>query len=163
MTTSVLTNTFCASGMHLPNGSWATFGGNAAISVGTDLVLRSQYALNPFFLWKKGVGHLLPRFMTTSTATTMAESPSVYSTRAPKPTCPPKPVSGSTTPPCSSCRICADTPLQKHSPTAPLCSSGASRWVATSIGTCPTPILRTKVAARRRRTSFTPAGVPPRP
>lgn len=25
------TNTFCASGMHLPNGSFATFGGNAAI------------------------------------------------------------------------------------------------------------------------------------
>lgn len=27
----VLTNTFCASGMHLPNGSYATFGGNNAI------------------------------------------------------------------------------------------------------------------------------------
>ena len=53
---SVLTNTFCASGMHLPNGSWATFGGNAAISVGADLVLRSQYGLDPFFLMEKGGG-----------------------------------------------------------------------------------------------------------
>jgi hypothetical protein len=30
-TMEVLTNTFCASGMHLPNGSYATFGGNSAI------------------------------------------------------------------------------------------------------------------------------------
>lgn len=30
----VVTNTFCASGMHLPNGSWATFGGNDAVGVG---------------------------------------------------------------------------------------------------------------------------------
>ncbi|KAF9218908.1 glyoxal oxidase [Gyrodon lividus] len=34
MTMSVLTNTFCASGMHLPNGSYATFGGNGAVSIG---------------------------------------------------------------------------------------------------------------------------------
>jgi hypothetical protein len=34
-TMNVVTNTFCASGMHLPNGSYATFGGNAAISVGS--------------------------------------------------------------------------------------------------------------------------------
>ena len=38
-TMSVLTNTFCASGMHLPNGSYATFGGNAAISIGAHLAL----------------------------------------------------------------------------------------------------------------------------
>ncbi|KAI0916466.1 hypothetical protein AcV5_002958 [Taiwanofungus camphoratus] len=30
----VYTNSFCASGMHLPNGSYATFGGNAAIGPG---------------------------------------------------------------------------------------------------------------------------------
>jgi FlaG/FlaF family flagellin (archaellin) len=30
-TMEILTNTFCASGMHLPNGSYATFGGNSAI------------------------------------------------------------------------------------------------------------------------------------
>jgi hypothetical protein len=30
-TMDVLTNTFCASGMHLPNGSYVTFGGNGAI------------------------------------------------------------------------------------------------------------------------------------
>ncbi|KAF9039008.1 copper radical oxidase [Hymenopellis radicata] len=30
----IRTNVFCASGMHLPNGSFATFGGNAAITVG---------------------------------------------------------------------------------------------------------------------------------
>lgn len=30
----ISTNTFCASGMHLPNGSWATFGGNGAVTVG---------------------------------------------------------------------------------------------------------------------------------
>ena len=31
---SVLTNTFCASGMHLPNGSYAAFGGNGAVGIG---------------------------------------------------------------------------------------------------------------------------------
>lgn len=30
----VYTNTFCASGMHLPNGSYVTFGGNSAVGVG---------------------------------------------------------------------------------------------------------------------------------
>jgi hypothetical protein len=30
----VVTNVFCASGMHLPNGSYATFGGNGAVTVG---------------------------------------------------------------------------------------------------------------------------------
>jgi FlaG/FlaF family flagellin (archaellin) len=34
---SVLTNTFCASGMHLPNGSYATFGGNGAIGPGGNI------------------------------------------------------------------------------------------------------------------------------
>jgi len=33
----VLTNTFCASGMHLPNGSYATFGGNGAIGPGGNI------------------------------------------------------------------------------------------------------------------------------
>lgn len=33
----VPTNTFCASGMHLPNGSWATFGGNAAVGPGGNV------------------------------------------------------------------------------------------------------------------------------
>jgi len=33
----VKTNVFCASGMHLPNGSFATFGGNGAITVGGAL------------------------------------------------------------------------------------------------------------------------------
>ncbi|KAL4080006.1 glyoxal oxidase [Scleroderma yunnanense] len=33
----VLTNTFCASGMHLPNGSFATFGGNGAIGPGGNI------------------------------------------------------------------------------------------------------------------------------
>jgi hypothetical protein len=30
----VATNVFCASGMHLPNGSFVTFGGNGAIGPG---------------------------------------------------------------------------------------------------------------------------------
>ncbi|KAF8753346.1 Glyoxal oxidase [Rhizoctonia solani] len=30
----VPTNSFCAAGMHFPNGSWATFGGNAAVGPG---------------------------------------------------------------------------------------------------------------------------------
>ncbi|KAJ8592539.1 putative copper radical oxidase [Rhizopogon salebrosus TDB-379] len=34
---AVLTNTFCASGMHLPNGSYATFGGNGAIGPGGSI------------------------------------------------------------------------------------------------------------------------------
>lgn len=33
----IATNTFCASGMHLPNGSFATFGGNGAVSPGGGL------------------------------------------------------------------------------------------------------------------------------
>ncbi|KAF7291647.1 CAP10 domain-containing protein [Mycena chlorophos] len=33
----VLTNTFCASGQHLPNGSFVTFGGNGAVSPGGGL------------------------------------------------------------------------------------------------------------------------------
>ncbi|KZT02778.1 copper radical oxidase [Laetiporus sulphureus 93-53] len=33
----VYTNTFCASGMHLPNGSYATFGGNGAVGPGGDI------------------------------------------------------------------------------------------------------------------------------
>lgn len=36
-TMNVVTNTFCASGMHLPNGSYATFGGNGAVSPGGNL------------------------------------------------------------------------------------------------------------------------------
>ncbi|KAI6125929.1 putative copper radical oxidase [Pisolithus croceorrhizus] len=33
----VYTNTFCASGMHLPNGSYATFGGNGAVGPGGSI------------------------------------------------------------------------------------------------------------------------------
>lgn len=33
----VTTNVFCASGMHLPNGSYATFGGNGAIGPGGNI------------------------------------------------------------------------------------------------------------------------------
>lgn len=33
----VRTNTFCASGSHLPNGSYVTFGGNGAIGVGGNI------------------------------------------------------------------------------------------------------------------------------
>ncbi|KAH8823555.1 copper radical oxidase variant A [Flagelloscypha sp. PMI_526] len=33
----IKTNVFCASGMHLPNGSYATFGGNGAITVGGNI------------------------------------------------------------------------------------------------------------------------------
>ncbi|KIK57124.1 hypothetical protein GYMLUDRAFT_247377 [Collybiopsis luxurians FD-317 M1] len=33
----VKTNVFCASGMHLPNGSYATFGGNGAVTVGGNI------------------------------------------------------------------------------------------------------------------------------
>jgi hypothetical protein len=33
----VRTNTFCASGMHLPNGSYVTFGGNGAIGIGGNI------------------------------------------------------------------------------------------------------------------------------
>ncbi|KZT64150.1 copper radical oxidase [Daedalea quercina L-15889] len=36
-TMDVVTNTFCASGMHLPNGSYATFGGNGAVSPGGNI------------------------------------------------------------------------------------------------------------------------------
>ncbi|CAE7135438.1 unnamed protein product [Rhizoctonia solani] len=33
----VPTNSFCAAGMHFPNGSWATFGGNAAVGPGGNV------------------------------------------------------------------------------------------------------------------------------
>ena len=33
----VYTNTFCASGMHLPNGSYVTFGGNGAVGPGGNI------------------------------------------------------------------------------------------------------------------------------
>ncbi|KAG6896649.1 hypothetical protein C0992_006847 [Termitomyces sp. T32_za158] len=33
----VVSNTFCASGMHLPNGSWITFGGNGAVGRGGNI------------------------------------------------------------------------------------------------------------------------------
>src|ERR1700753_2530814 len=33
----VKTNTFCASGMHLPNGSFVTFGGNGAVGPGGNI------------------------------------------------------------------------------------------------------------------------------
>ncbi|KAI0353315.1 DUF1929-domain-containing protein [Trametes cingulata] len=36
-TMAVSTNVFCASGMHLPNGSFATFGGNGAIGPGGNI------------------------------------------------------------------------------------------------------------------------------
>ncbi|KAI0763936.1 DUF1929-domain-containing protein [Trametes elegans] len=36
-TMGVSTNVFCASGMHLPNGSYATFGGNGAIGPGGNI------------------------------------------------------------------------------------------------------------------------------
>ncbi|EJF57018.1 hypothetical protein DICSQDRAFT_157610 [Dichomitus squalens LYAD-421 SS1] len=36
-TMSVTTNVFCASGMHLPNGSFATFGGNGAVGPGGNI------------------------------------------------------------------------------------------------------------------------------
>src|SRR5258708_15808874 len=34
---SVITNPFCASGMHFPNGSWATFGGHGAVGPGGNI------------------------------------------------------------------------------------------------------------------------------
>ncbi|THU86364.1 glyoxal oxidase [Dendrothele bispora CBS 962.96] len=36
-TMDIKTNVFCASGMHLPNGSYVTFGGNGAVTVGGNL------------------------------------------------------------------------------------------------------------------------------
>ena len=36
-TMGVTTNVFCASGMHLPNGSFATFGGNGAVGPGGNI------------------------------------------------------------------------------------------------------------------------------
>ncbi|KIY50225.1 DUF1929-domain-containing protein [Fistulina hepatica ATCC 64428] len=36
-TMAVRTNVFCASGMHLPNGSYVTFGGNGAVGKGGDV------------------------------------------------------------------------------------------------------------------------------
>ena len=34
---AILTNVFCASGMHLPNGSYVTFGGNGAVGPGGNI------------------------------------------------------------------------------------------------------------------------------
>ena len=38
----VLTNVFCASGMHLPSGSYVTFGGNGAVGPGGQHRLGTQ-------------------------------------------------------------------------------------------------------------------------
>ncbi|EIW56122.1 DUF1929-domain-containing protein [Trametes versicolor FP-101664 SS1] len=46
-TMGVTTNVFCASGMHLPNGSFATFGGNGAIGPGGNIGDQTA-ANNPF-------------------------------------------------------------------------------------------------------------------
>lgn len=40
---NVVTNSFCASGMHLPNGSFATFGGNDAVSIGGGSPSSTDY------------------------------------------------------------------------------------------------------------------------
>nr|GAT54049.1 predicted protein [Mycena chlorophos] len=39
----VQTNTFCSSGMHLPNGSFAVFGGNSAVSIGGGAASGSNW------------------------------------------------------------------------------------------------------------------------
>lgn len=33
----IITNAFCSSGHHFPNGSWATYGGNGAIAPGGNI------------------------------------------------------------------------------------------------------------------------------
>lgn len=33
----IITDAFCASGMHFPNGSWVTFGGNGAVGPGGNM------------------------------------------------------------------------------------------------------------------------------
>ena len=79
-----------------------------------------------FSVWKlKPSSHLLPRPMMMSTATTMAERLSVYSTRIPSQLVL-HGLSGSTTLPCSPFKTCAGTPLQKHSQMAPSSSSAVS-------------------------------------
>jgi hypothetical protein len=42
-TMDIRTNTFCASGMHLPNGSFATFGGNSAVGPKPNAEASQQY------------------------------------------------------------------------------------------------------------------------
>ncbi|KAI8970642.1 glyoxal oxidase N-terminus-domain-containing protein [Trametes punicea] len=46
-TMGVSTNVFCASGMHLPNGSFATFGGNGAVGPGGN-ISDVPYPNNPY-------------------------------------------------------------------------------------------------------------------
>ncbi|KAI0327729.1 DUF1929-domain-containing protein [Cubamyces sp. BRFM 1775] len=46
-TMAVTTNVFCASGMHLPNGSFATFGGNGAVGKGGN-ISDVKYPDNPW-------------------------------------------------------------------------------------------------------------------
>ncbi|KAI0317556.1 glyoxal oxidase N-terminus-domain-containing protein [Amylostereum chailletii] len=52
----VQTNPFCAAGMHLPNGSWATFGGNNAVGPGGDnSAAGSTAAYDPTYQTYSGV------------------------------------------------------------------------------------------------------------
>lgn len=43
-TMDIMTNTFCASGSHLPNGSYVTFGGNGAIGPGGNIGSQKNQA-----------------------------------------------------------------------------------------------------------------------
>ena len=59
---SVTTNTFCASGMHLPNGSYSTFGGNDAVSIGASFSHRlCLEAHAPVRIWLAVVADLRRR------------------------------------------------------------------------------------------------------
>jgi hypothetical protein len=48
-TMDITTNVFCASGMHLPNGSYATFGGNGAIGPGGNIGSQRNDAGSGYF------------------------------------------------------------------------------------------------------------------
>jgi hypothetical protein len=81
----VLTNAFCASGMHLPNGSFVTFGGNGAIAPGGGLG-SNPYPGNASAIYdvsyKDFDGTKSIRILNPCSSSTISSDPSVLASNA---------------------------------------------------------------------------------
>jgi len=147
------TNTFCTSGVHLQNGSHATIGGNGAVSIGVTFFCSVCGTSTPF-----RIGSGSPSSPTYDAVCsdyggrnairilnpcTQANSSSAWCQWFDNPAVP----------------YMQD--MRWYAGTEVL-ADGTSSWAATSTGACPTPVLSTRVEARRRHTSFTSAVALPR-
>jgi hypothetical protein len=80
----VLTNAFCASGMHLPNGSFVTFGGNGAIAPGGNIGSVPNNAGGASFdaTYKDFDGTKSIRVLNPCSSSTISSDPSVLASNA---------------------------------------------------------------------------------